>query len=191
MVCLSTLAIRRATTWALRKSVSVNAARMEPSCSRQAKSMLRTSRLNRRAASIWARRSVNPSNEKRATRQRAAAILGLPHRAIEIAPEGGATEQAGVGIKDAFGLERFQHPLEPRFERLQAHERQQPSISRTGSPATRTRLGKPLLIESSVVEHADRQIAEAGVLGEHGEERLDDAQAQPVADDDAVDIAGR
>src|SRR4029077_20545360 len=38
MVRISTLAIRRATTCTLRRSVSVKAARIDPSCSRQAKS---------------------------------------------------------------------------------------------------------------------------------------------------------
>src|SRR5262249_32625669 len=51
MVRLSTLAIRRATRWALRRSVLVKAARIDPSCSRQAKSTLRTRRLKSRAAS--------------------------------------------------------------------------------------------------------------------------------------------
>ena len=86
IVCLSTLAMRRATTWALRRSVSVKAARIEPSCSRQAKSMLRTSRLNRRAASMLARRSVVPRTRS-ARPTGAAAVLGLRHGAVEVAPE--------------------------------------------------------------------------------------------------------
>jgi len=55
MVRINTLAIRRATTCALRRSVSVKAARIDPSFSRQAKSTLRKRRLNSRAASTWAR----------------------------------------------------------------------------------------------------------------------------------------
>ena len=70
MVCLSTLASRRATTWASRRSVSPNANRIEPSSCRQAKSELRTSRLIRRAASRLVRRSSGSSKKKRASDSR-------------------------------------------------------------------------------------------------------------------------
>jgi len=39
-------------------------------------------------------------------------------------------------------------------------------------------------------EHGDRKIAKAHIVGEHGEQRLDDARAKAVADHDAVDVAG-
>ena len=39
-------------------------------------------------------------------------------------------------------------------------------------------------------EHGDRQVAKARVLGEHGQQRLDDARAETVADHHAVDVAG-
>ena len=38
-------------------------------------------------------------------------------------------------------------------------------------------------------EHDDRQIAKAHILGEHGQERFDNARPEAVADDHAVDIA--
>ena len=66
MVCLSTLAMRRATTWAWRRPVPENTSRIEPSPARQAKSTLRTSRLTRRAASRLARRSISGGKLKRA-----------------------------------------------------------------------------------------------------------------------------
>ena len=39
-------------------------------------------------------------------------------------------------------------------------------------------------------QHGDRQIAKAHVLGEHRQQRLDDARTEAVADDHAVDVAG-
>jgi hypothetical protein len=39
-------------------------------------------------------------------------------------------------------------------------------------------------------EHRDRQIAKAHVLGEHGQQRFDDARTKAVADHHAVDVAG-
>src|SRR5215216_38119 len=125
MVCLSTLAMRRAITCALRRSVSVNAATIEPSCSRQAKSTSRTSRLNRRAASMLARRSVRFSNEKRAMERQPPAILGLVHGPLEVAPKGRVSEQPRLRIKQSVGFEGFELVLEVGFECLNADQRQQ------------------------------------------------------------------
>ena len=38
-------------------------------------------------------------------------------------------------------------------------------------------------------EHGDRQIAKAHIFGQHGQQRLDDARAETVADHHAVDVA--
>ena len=38
-------------------------------------------------------------------------------------------------------------------------------------------------------EHRDRQVAKAGVLGEHRQQRLDDARPEAVADHQSVDVA--
>ncbi len=43
---------------------------------------------------------------------------------------------------------------------------------------------------AAIVEQADRKVAEARVLGQHGEQRIDDAGAKAFADDHAVDVAG-
>ena len=65
---------------------------------------------------------------------------------------------------------------------------------RSAPSATRSRLGKcrEKFFDHVVVaaEHRDRQIAKARVLGEHRQQRLDDARTETVADDHAVDVAG-
>ena len=38
--------------------------------------------------------------------------------------------------------------------------------------------------------HHDRQIAKAGILGQHREESIDHARAKTFAEHDAVDVAG-
>src|SRR5215217_155356 len=107
MVCLSTLAMRRAITCVLRRSVSVNAATIEPSCSRQAKSTL-------------ARRSVRFSNGKRAMERQPPAILGLVHGPLEVAPKGRVSKQPRLRIKQSVGFEGFELALEVGFECLNA-----------------------------------------------------------------------
>ena len=51
-------------------------------------------------------------------------------------------------------------------------------------------IGQPLLVDCGVVEQPDRQVEKARVLGEHGQERLGRARAEPFADYDAVHVAG-
>src|SRR3954451_23540037 len=55
-------------------------------------------------------------------RQRFAGLFGRLNGAIEIAPERRRVKQAGIGIDDALGLERFQHALELTLKCLQAYE---------------------------------------------------------------------
>ena len=140
---------------------------------------------------MWARRSVMPSNEKRA-------IDSAPPRPPPPATARSrsrqnavAAEQPGVGIDHAFGLERFQRALEARSRTPAAARTAGPGRpGSTGSLSTRTRLGSRSSSIPRIVEHADRQVAETRVLGQHGQQRLDHARPEAVADDDAVDVAG-
>ena len=50
--------------------------------------------------------------------------------------------------------------------------------------------GKPLDDAGLAAENGDRQVAKARVLGEHRQQRLDDARAETVADHHAVDVTG-
>ena len=139
---------------------------------------------------MWARRSVTPSNENRAIESALAAILRLLNGAVEVAPERRAGEQPGVGIDHAFGLERFQRALEARLERLQPHERQHAVDQAHRIAFDAHQVGQPFVVDTRIVEHADRQVAKARVLGQHRQQRLDHAVAQPLADHHAVDVAG-
>ena len=68
------------------------------------------------------------------------------------------------------------------------------STRRAGPPVRRSRLGelrKEFFDHAGMAaEHRDRQIAKTHVLGQHGQQRFDDARAEAVADDHAVDVAG-
>jgi hypothetical protein len=57
-------------------------------------------------------------------RQADAALIGIVDGTVEVAPGGLMHEQPGLRVDHAFGVERFQHALEPLAERVQAHERQ-------------------------------------------------------------------
>jgi len=80
--------------------------------------------------------------------------------------------------------------FELAFERLQPHKGQDTLDQSLGIAGHAHQIGQPLVIHRTIVEHADRKVAKARVLGQHGEERLDDPGTQAFADDDAVDVAG-
>src|SRR6516164_3892733 len=119
-------------------------------------------------------------------RKRAASLLALLHRAAEIAQESLRAEQARVGIDDSLAFQRFQSACELALERLQAHEWEDSldEMHRIGFDAHQ--VGQTFVVNRGIVQHADRQIAKAYVLGEHGQQRLDDACTQALTDDDAV-----
>ncbi len=130
-----------------------------------------------------------PSNEKRATESADTAVLGLSDGAVEIAPERVGAEETGLGIDHAVGLERFQHARELALECLQAHERQHLLDQTHRLAGNAHQIGQTLVVGRAVVEQADRQIAKARILGKHGEQCLDHARAETIADDHAVDVA--
>ena len=103
-------------------------------------------------------------------------------------------EQPGVGIDHAFGVERFEHALEPLAEGMQAHVGQKALDQAAVAFGDAFEIGQQrveLLDDVGLAaEHGDRQVAKAGVLGEHGQQRLDHARAETVADHHAVDVAG-
>jgi hypothetical protein len=118
-------------------------------------------------------------------RQRAAAILRLPHGALEVAPEGRAFEQAGIGIDDTLGLERLQRSPEACLERLQAHERKQPVDQADGSALDADEIGQPLVVDAGIGQADQRSETR---LSWRDEQRLDDARLA-IADHHAVDVA--
>src|SRR5262249_11181833 len=108
-------------------------------------------------------------------RKRAAGLLALLHGAPEVAPEGLRSEQTRVWIDDALALERSQNAGELALERLQAHDWKDTLHETHGIGFVPHQVGQPFVVHRAVVQHADRQVAKARVLGEHGQERLDDA----------------
>ena len=112
--------MRRAMTWAARRSVSVKTAKIELSASRQAKSTWRTSRATSRAASRLERRSALAERKPR-DRKPDAAFFRFADGAVEIAPERVVGEKPGIGIDHALGVERDQHAAQPLPERVHAH----------------------------------------------------------------------
>src|SRR5439155_1753475 len=65
-------------------------------------------------------------------RQAAAAVTGVLHGTVEVAPERGTRAQAGFRIRAALAVERFEHPLEMALKRLQANHRQYPFDQKLG-----------------------------------------------------------
>ena len=190
MVRISTLAIRRATTCTLRRSVSVKAARIDPSCSRQAKSTgAQEAAEQPRGVELGAVIGDALESEAR-DRQRFASMLGRLHGAIEITPERRRVKQAGIGIDDALGLERFQHALELTLERLQAHEWEE--FARPG-PQDRNRPGADWAAARHPRRHCPARRSEGRETATSSASRVksscDYAGAQAFADDYAVDVA--
>ncbi len=192
MVFLSTLAMRRATTWAARKSVSVNTAKIELSASRQAKSTWRISRASSRAASRLTRRSLS-SKQKRAidrptprfSASSTARLRSRQNASWASRPVSGSSMPLA---SSDLSMRRSRWPK--ACSRTNGRKR---STRRCGPSAMRSRLGKcsaeRLDHAGMAAEHGDRQIAKPHVLGQHGQQRFDDARAKAVADDHAVDIA--
>src|SRR5262249_32617446 len=99
-------------------------------------------------------------------RKRAASLLALLHGAPEVAPEGLCSEQTRVWIDDALALERSQNAGELALERLQAHEWKDTLDEMHGIGFDPHQVGQPFVVRRAVVQHADRQVAKAHVLGE-------------------------
>ena len=102
------------------------------------------------------------------------------HGALEVAPEGRRLEQAGIGIDDALGLERFQDALELTFERLQAHEWKDSLDQAHRIGVDPHQIGQPFVIDRGIVQHADRKVAKSRILGEQGQQTLNHARAQAL-----------
>src|SRR5262249_19478966 len=113
-------------------------------------------------------------------RKRAAGLACFVHRPIEVAPESMDLQQAGMRINLAFALERFEHAFELVFEGLEPNEGKNTLDQWQGAPLCPNEIGQPLVVTAIVVEHADRQIAEAGIFGEHPKQGIDCASAEPV-----------
>ena len=140
--------------------------------------MLRTSRLNRRAASRWARPSLVSSNEKRAT-ESAPPLLSASFTARSRSLQKALRANRPVcRIERAVGLQRFQQPLEVTFERLQAHERDEALDQALRIALHLDQIGQPVVAHRRAAEHADRQVAKARILGQHRQQRLDHPRAE-------------
>ena len=130
------------------------------------------------------------SKAKRATDNPPPRCWRLIDGAGEIALEGGRCQQAGSGVDQALGVDRLQRPAQMRFESMLADQRQR------GRHHLRGVAGDDLEVRQIVGRrqigrrHHDRQMAETGILGQHGEEGVDHARAKTFAEHDAVDVAG-
>ena len=102
-------------------------------------------------------------------------------------------EEPGIGVDHALGVERFEHATQPLAERMQPHERQKALDQALRSLGNALEVGQvraePFDRAGMAAEHGDRQVAKAHVFGEHGQQRLDDARPETVADHHAVDVA--
>ena len=172
VVCLSTLAMRRATTCAVTRSVSGNATRMVPSSSRQAMSLARSSRAVMRAASRLARRFVNESNVNRASESPTPFATRAFGGAIELAQEHLARQQAGVRRDDALLVERGGDALEPRRESMHPREGDDMRGDRLRIAAHLVDVRHALGVEfaHAVARHDHRQVAPARIGAEFFDE---------------------
>ena len=98
--------------------------------------------------------------------------------------------QAGLRIEHAVGVERLEHAFEPRLEGVHAHQRHhardQPRRIAVDVIDIGQRLGE---FGRRLADHRHRNVAEAGVLRQHGEEGFHHARRKAVAHHDAVDVA--
>ena len=76
-----------------------------------------------------------------------------------------------------------------RAERLQPDQWQKPLDQPVRVAIDANEIRQAFFVDG-VVEQADRQIAEAFILGQHRQQRLDHARAQSFADDHTFDVAG-
>ena len=123
-------------------------------------------------------------------RQAAAAFLGLIDGAREIALEGCRRQQAGAGVDQALGVDRFQRAAQMRLEGVLADQRQRGRDHLRGFAGEYFEVRQFVGRRQVARRHHDRQVAEAGVLRQHGEEGVDHARTKPFAEHDAVDVAG-
>ena len=109
-----------------------------------------------------------PSNEKRAT-ESARPIFGLPRTARSRSRQNASMPSSPVsGSMTPSVSSDFSTRLRPALERPQAHERKH-ALDQHGIAFDANQIGQPLVVDRSVVEHPDRQVAKPRVLGEHGE----------------------
>ena len=111
------------------------------------------------ARRIEAHAAVAADEGKARDRKADAALIGVVDGTVEVAPEDLMHEQPGLRVDHAFGVERFQHALEPLAERMQAHERQnaldQPCRPFGHAFEVGQMLGKPLDDVGLAAENSD------------------------------------
>jgi len=146
-------------------------------------------RLNRRAASRWARPSFVSSNEKRAT-ERQPPLLSASFTARSRSFQKAWRANNPVAGSSMPSVSRIQQALEMTIERLQAHEREQALDQAFGIAVHLNEVGQPVVAHCWLPSNADRKVAKACILGQHRQERLDHPGPESVADDDALDVAG-
>ena len=108
----------------------------------------------------------------------------------EIAIEGRRRQQAGPGIEQAAGVDRAQRAAEMRLEGVLADQRQRVGGNALGLAGDDFEIGQIVGRRQRVRRQHDRQVAEARIFGQHGEEGIHHARAKTFAEHDAVDVAG-
>src|SRR5256885_1420832 len=83
-------------------------------------------------------------------RKRAAALLGFPHRTVEIAPESMRFQEASIRVEEAVALKRLKRPLEVAFKSAQPNEWKNPLDQTQGVRLDPYQIGqRPLLVRAS------------------------------------------
>jgi hypothetical protein len=92
-------------------------------------------------------------------------------------------------IKQPFGLDGAQAPPELRFQRVLADQRQRVGGDMRRFAGDDFEIGQFVGWGEFIRSQHDRQMAEARILRQHRQERVDHAQRETFRDDDAVDVA--
>src|SRR5262249_57639974 len=87
-------------------------------------------------------------------------------------------------------LERFQGARKLTLKGMQANEWENTLDQAQRVGCNLYQIGQAFVASCGIVQHANGQVAKVGVLGEHGQKRLDDPWPQSLADDDPVHVAG-
>jgi len=183
-----------ATTWALRRSVSVKAARIEPSCSCTPKSMLRTRRLNTGArgvemgaAVLWSPR--REAGDRKAARRCSPRVL---HGPVEIVPErvAGNSPVAGSSVRRSradFQPTRLRWPSPAlKTHATGAKRLSTPRLSGSGRQPW-MRLGQPIVGHvSGRPRHGDRTGRESARPRPAPSAAPPPPRPEAIADDDAL-----
>ena len=123
-------------------------------------------------------------------RQSAAARQRLIDRGGKITVEGIRRQQAGPDIEQAVGLDRLQGSGQLRLERRVTDQRQGVGADICGFAADDFEIWQLIGRRQRIRRQHHGQMAEAGILGQHGEEGIHHARTKTFAEHDAVDVAG-